>query len=319
MNSVTQREFFAECAQRGVSIYARKADAYGVRSFCDSFADYLRSEGVRVDVHAVTLLDLVRRLRVDRKRQAMSILSTWHGLFAVLNLSRSVFVLHGFPTRDHSLFRFLRVWIVSWLSSRLAHRILANSSLTQVINSRLFAIDSHVIWNPLRSRSVTLGSPDLSKRSKKMAFVGRAIRAKNAFEAAEVFLSCPGLVNWRMLIIGDLDDERLKLLALTQPRLECTGRISRQAVLEHLRDVRVFISVNPLEPYGFVYQEAALCGTIIVAPSLAGAVEDLRSIYPARLVLLKDVSRDSLAEALDKAARQAEDVGRLNSLATDVA
>jgi glycosyltransferase involved in cell wall biosynthesis len=95
-------------------------------------------------------------------------------------------------------------------------------------------------------------------------------------------------------------------LASREPRLKLLGRLSHDKVLQELAEVRVVISLNPVEPYGFVYQEAAACGAVVVAPFLAGATEDLRVTYSSRLVLLHDLNLSGIQEALERAASQTE-------------
>jgi hypothetical protein len=181
---LSQAEFLAACSGQHVVIYIRRGEAYGVHSYGGALCDYLRGAGIDAEVRSVGLHRLVRDLLRDRRSGAWSVLSTWHGAFAFLNRTRSAFILHGFPSADHRVGRFFVVWLVSWLSARLARLVISNSSFTQTVNSMIFRIDSDVVWNPLRSGQVNLLLADLSLRPRRLAFVGRAVPGKHVFEAA---------------------------------------------------------------------------------------------------------------------------------------
>jgi glycosyltransferase involved in cell wall biosynthesis len=224
-----------------------------------------------------------------------------------LNRARSVFVLHGFPSADYRVGSFFVVWLVTLIAARLARLVISNSIFTQTVNSRIFRIDSDAVWNPLRCGQVALGFPNLSLRPRRVAFVGRAVPGKNVFEAASAFLRSERLRGWTMQVIGPVEDGNLARLASCDPRIQLLGRLSHDDVLKELSEVRVMISLNPIEPYGFVYQEAAACGAVVVAPFLAGATEELRVSYSARLVQLHELNLTTIQEALERAAHRTEE------------
>lgn len=304
---LSQAELLAAFQGRHVAIYTRRGEAYGVRSYGEALQAYLQRAGIEAEVRDVGLLGLVPHLVRDRRSGGCSVLSTWHGAFAFLNRARSVFVLHGFPSADYRVGSFFVLWLVTLIAARLAWLVISNSTFTQAVNSKIFRIDSDAIWNPLRSGQVTIGFQDLSLRPRRVAFVGRAVPGKNVFEAATAFLRSDLLREWTMQVIGPVEDGKLARLASADPRLQLLGRLSHDDVLEALSGVRVVISLNPVEPYGFVYQEAAACGAVVVAPFLAGATEDLRISYSPRLVLLRELDLASIQEALERAAQRTEE------------
>ncbi len=306
---ISQAGFLAACSGHRVTIYIRSNESYGIQTFSDAFRAYLESAAIHTEVRRVGAMSLVRGLIMDRRTYGLSVVSTWHGALAFLNRRGSIYILHGFPTRDYPLARFLFLWFVTWISARLTWLVVSNSTLTHVINSKIFRIESDVIWNPLRSGQVHVSLPslpDLSGRPRRMAFIGRAVPGKHAFEAAETFLRCHDLSNWTMTVIGQVEDARLLQLASREARLQLLGKLPHADALAELRNVRVVVSLNPLEPYGFVYQEAAESGALIVAPALAGAAESLRTSYASRLILLPEFSVGALQDALERAARQSE-------------
>lgn len=305
---LSQEEFRTAFHGRRVSIYIKRGEAFGVRSYGEALRDQLRGAGIDAEVRRVGLIRLVRDLVRDRRSGGCSVLSTWHGALGFLNRGGSVFVLHGFPSSAYRVGGFLLLWLLTWVSARLAWLVVSNSSFTQIVNSKIFRIDSDVIWNPLRGGQVELEFPDLSRRPKRLAFVGRAVPGKHVFEAAAAFLRSERLSDWTMLVIGPTEDGNVVRLASAEPRLKLLGRLSHPDVLKELSEVRVVVSLNPVEPYGFVYQEAAACGAVVVAPFLAGATEDLRVAYSSRLVLLHELSLAGIQEALERAASRTDEV-----------
>jgi glycosyltransferase involved in cell wall biosynthesis len=194
---------------------------------------------------------------------------------------------------------------VAWgsrIAAYFSRFILANSGVTAAINSKFFGIRADGIWNPLREWPALPESPQASipesERKQTVLFCGRAIPAKRAYEAFSAFVTAALPSEWSFEVAGPLGDERLIAM---KHRFVHHGTLSPEDVTRLMRHSRILVTLNELEPYGLVIEEAARACMVIVTCRTGGAVQELERQGYSRLVTVQQPTIDEVADAYRRA------------------
>lgn len=258
---------------RPVTILVPGKENYGVRVYSTALADFLGENGVPVSVQSLTFLGCLKVMFRDRDMVFVTNLA-----FLAMGLifrSRAIAVLHGFPNRsDYSAFRFFITKLISKIGSSFSGLVIANSGLTKEINEKFLNTKSDVVWNPYQSnkddKELTLEDGESAEKPS-LIFVGRILKAKG-FDRLASHLKKNLPRYSQITIIGpDVDGLTKQLEGLKN--VDILGSIPHEQVKLALSKHDIFVSLNFLEPYGLVYQEAEEMGCIVVCPVHCGYAE----------------------------------------------
>ncbi|MGH9560485.1 MAG: glycosyltransferase family 4 protein, partial [Terracidiphilus sp.] len=125
------------------------------------------------------------------------------------------------------------------------------------------------VRNPLQS---LFFEPYEEGERRYLTFVGRLIPAKNIHRLLPALCELqqynPEL---RVCVIGD--GPLRESLQASFPGVEFTGNLGSDKVRAYLRQTRVFVSGNEMEPFGIVYLEALSQGCAVAMPACGGGLE----------------------------------------------
>lgn len=193
--------------------------------------------------------------------------------------------LHGFTNIiNYGYINFLAHQILNKYIWRHFDYIVANSNFTRMINEEIFGLHVDTVINPgvsgefirkLQSKALK----PLSERSTDVLFVGRLVKAKkvDTLIKALAYLSSFHQKKLKCKIIGNgPEEENLKRLTqkLKVPITFC-GRMDTANIIDEYINSKIFVSLNPHEPFGIVFLEALLSGCKIVCPQTGGQLDFL--------------------------------------------
>jgi glycosyltransferase involved in cell wall biosynthesis len=246
----------------------------GVESFAAGLAAGFAELGIPAEV--VAPKRLLSHWRELRDWRVLKILGTI-ALFAAPLARRAICIVHGVPRAD--AMGWLRVIAIN-AGYKLANfipgtQLVAVSDYTaaQVRTTFNVRIDG-VIRNPVLPMFQEPFENAAQERNL-ITFVGRLIPSKGVdrFLPAirDVLDETPNL---RACFIGEGElRPMLEEAARANPRILLTGALGSQAVRDWLRRTRVFVSGNPVEPFGITYVEAMTQGCVVAMPAGGGGLE----------------------------------------------
>lgn len=216
-----------------------------------------------------------------------------------------VHFLHGFTNkRDYSSFKFLAMTLIDKFIRKKFDFLLANSEFTKFINEEIYGLSVdgifHIGLNETELDETGIRKKDFYSRSG-VLYVGRLVPAKRVDLIIEAFKKAE--TSSFLNIVGN--GEQLKLLtdiAKKDRRINFLGFKKRNEISKYYENSKVFISLNPSEPYGITYIEALLMGNYIVAPNTGGQTEFLKN-YPTRCSLVNINDINEIVEAINKGIR----------------
>jgi glycosyltransferase involved in cell wall biosynthesis len=143
-----------------------------------------------------------------------------------------------------------------------------------------------VIRNPVQSCFLEPHKESVERRY--LTFVGRLVPAKNVHRLLPAMCDLqkenPEL---RICIIGDGPQrETLQRSFQADPPIEFTGNLDASRVRSYLRQTRVFVSGNEMEPFGITYLEALSQGCSVAMPACGGGLEIALDQIDKRVYLL---------------------------------
>lgn len=187
----------------------------------------------------------------------------------IFNKCKYIQVLHGFPCQINSKFK---AWIVNntaKYSKKYFDFVVTVSFLSYAINKKLNLIEcDKVIYNGCNF------IPNTSAENKQIDFIyiGRLFRDKGVEMIADAFVRLKNKdPKFNCVIAGYGELEHVfKQDKYTNSGVEFIGKLTQEQVHEKLSKSKFFISMNPLEPFGIVFNEALLCGCNIITQSSSG-------------------------------------------------
>ncbi len=130
------------------------------------------------------------------------------------------------------------------------------------IFSGMYAADTSVFYN---GRSLT-------KRPKRIVYVGRFNARKNVLRLCEAFLKAKGAENgWTLALYGSGE---LKDKLPRHPAIEINDFVQPEELGDVYRNARCFALASVEEHWGLVVHEAALSGCVLLLSDCVGAAED---------------------------------------------
>jgi glycosyltransferase involved in cell wall biosynthesis len=221
-------------------------------------------------------------------------------LLPFLPFKNKVHVLHGFGKIESGIKRFAIGNLSNLIGDYFSSRVIANSYLTSSINRVLGVKYSEVVpWGV--PNIFSQAEIDFSKnREIDLLYIGRIHSSKGLIQIAEGISLCQSTYNTKVNfhVVGGLDYSSdfyvslRKSLAFVDTKFH--GYVSKQDMLKLYTNAKLFISLNPDEPFGFSYIEALACGTPIIAPRGSG----ISAFVNDGVALLVDVNGESISKSI---------------------
>jgi glycosyltransferase involved in cell wall biosynthesis len=280
----------------------------GLDACVQALAEGFKALGVPSEI--VPPQDMWRRQRELRDPTVLKILST-ATVFAVPLARRVICVAHGFPRPDAQ----------GWgrTIAILASLALANHSR----GCRLVAVSDYVAAHlrgvyGLRVDAVIRNavqpmflepweeSKERNEERPCLTYAGRLIPAKNLHRLLPAMRRLldedPRL---RVCIVGDGPQrQQLESSIGGDARVEFWGSLASREVRARLRETRVFVSGNEMEPFGITYIEALSQGCAVAMPACGGGLEIANELIGSQVQLLPlSFEVEAVLEALRRASR----------------
>ncbi|HJC99924.1 MAG TPA: glycosyltransferase family 4 protein [Candidatus Dwaynia gallinarum] len=199
--------------------------------------------------------------------------------FILFKKTFKIHLLHGFPRfGNYSFLRLNLMHIIDCLINKKFDVELANSKFTKFINEQIYNLKVNGIFNiGLDNQQLKdiVDNPDIHHR-KDLLYVGRVVKSKNIELAIDAFILAQKPDDVVFNIVGGGPDlKRLEQKYKKNKRIKFWGPVSHAKINEIYRKSKVFISLNPSEPFGITFEEAILNGLYILAPDTGGQIEFL--------------------------------------------
>lgn len=235
----------------------------------------------------------IRRLRelsmsIKKSRPQLIISSLWYSLLLIKHRNlTTVHLLHGFTNlKDYSKLKFLGMLLFDSIIRKKVNFVLANSSFTHVINEKIYNL------NVDGDFQIGLPNSEISqliqkvKKDNTVLYLGRFVKAKNVVLIENEFIRAFQDEPIKLEIVGygtELDS--ITKIAEGNDRIKIVGPVQNNLVSDYFKRARVFVSLNPAEPFGITYLEALVANCFIIAPNTGGQVEILQK-FPDRVKLV---------------------------------
>lgn len=221
------------------------------------------------------------------------------------NNIKTIHYLHAFPSVKRSKINNFFVNKVTKKICDKTNYVISNSTLTSVINSEIFNINSHEIINVGIGYDFLYKINDHGKKllecnKKNILFAGRLVKEKNVDLLIKSFAKLKR-TDVVLNILGDGNEkENLEKLANSvSSNIVFHGKVSPIEMPNYFKNADVFVSLNPHEPYGIVYLEALCSNTAIVCPKTGGQMDTLVD-YKDRVRFINPYDIDDIASKLDE-------------------
>lgn len=245
----------------------------------------------------IKVFSFYHTLNILRKFRPTTIISSlaFSVLFLFLDKKRiKIHLLHGFTNFKN--YNFVKVCLMHLLDCFIRKRfkyVLANSKFTGFINDEIFNIKPDGFFRiGLNNTYINkLKYMSLNHKHNSVLYVGRMVNAKNVKLIYKAFCRIRN-DKCKLNFIG-YGPESSWIINRTKNKnnISFLGFKRNRNIFKYYRESKVFISLNPSEPYGITYVEALLNNDFIVAPDTGGQV-DLLKQFPERckLVDLNDMN-----------------------------
>lgn len=279
----------------------------GLTAYARALAEGFQSLGYETEV--VQPSTIFRRWRELRDPQVLKILSTT-AVFAAPFARRAICMAHGFPRPDAQGWATTLAILASLKLANLSQscRLVAVSDyvaahLRGVYNLRVDA----VVRNPVQP--IFREPWEETNERKYLTYVGRLIPAKNVHKLL------PGMhrlldedSRLRICIIGDGPQRReLESSVQGDKRVEFTGNLNSREIRSRLRETKVFVSGNEMEPFGITYLEALSQGCAVAMPACGGGLEIAPELIGSQIQLIPlTMWEDDIACVLKKALQNGD-------------
>lgn len=277
--------------------------AGGVASFAEALRCGFQELGFPVEVAPPT--DILWRLRELRDPGVLKILSL-EAVFGAPFARRAICVSHGIPCAAHQGWSTTLAVLASlrMANASTGAQLIAVSGYTAIHLQSIFRlrIDA-VIHNAVHPLFHEENPADEATREA-ITYVGRLHISKNVDRLLpalrDVLDENPCMRAW---IIGEGPMRTaLERLAEGDDRIRFLGALQPIQVREKLRQTRVFVSANPVEPFGIAYLEALIQGCAVAMPASGGGLEVAPELIGGRIQLFgASLLRSDIACALRRA------------------
>jgi glycosyltransferase involved in cell wall biosynthesis len=239
-------------------------------------------------------------------------------LLPIFTSTTKIHILHGFGNLEANLLQFIIGNLSNIIGYKFAQRVVANSYLTSSVNRILGVKHSDVTpWGiPSNFKPSSINSFD--HRDIDLLYVGRICLAKGLkliLQALSHILNKNGKkINFH--IVGDLKENlqfHQELQEIPLDNIIFHGYLDKEKIAEIYSRSKLFISLNPEEPFGFTYVESLSCGTPIIIPKGCG----IAPFVDSRLALFVDMNEISIADAIENGLSKSWNVDEIASIARD--
>lgn len=212
-----------------------------------------------------------------KKYQPDLVISSLHYSLGIKKYKRAwpkakyVQVLHGFPCPINGKMKAAEVNFVARYARKHFDYVVAVSFLSYAINKKI----NRIICDKVIHNGCVLTPSDSNKeRIYDCIYVGRLFRDKEVEMIGDAFKELKATnPNLRLAVAGFGELEPLFTEGkFKDSGIEFLGKLTQKEVREQLEQSKFFISMNPLEPFGTVFNEAVMNGCNIITQSSNGSM-----------------------------------------------
>lgn len=251
----------------------------------------------------VSIFD-IRKLRAFDPDIIIS--SLWYSLFFIFGFKKTkkIHILHGFTNfSSYSSFKFYIMHAVDCVLRRKYEFFLANSTFTKFINEQIFNLKVDGVFNIGLDHDLIESlkqGKETNERENNIIFVGRIVKAKKLERALEAISILDKNLFNEFKIYGYGNEKKiLEEKYAENKKISFKGPITHKNIKNAYNNSKVFISLNPSEPFGITYEEALANGLFVIAPNTGGQVKFLKK-FPCRVALVDVDNIDSICGALKR-------------------
>lgn len=233
--------------------------------------------------------------------------SLWYSLFFCYGFKnlKKIHTLHAFPDFiSYKIWKFNVMHMIDRLLRKKFDYMVANSKFTKYLYESFFNIQIDGLYTiGLDSNVIS----DLKKRNKSqhqrdrdILYVGRIVKAKRLDKALEAVCHIPPTHYQKFNIWGyGTEESKLRNKYKDNSQIIFNGAMNHFDVSKAYQKNKVFISLNPAEPFGITYEEAIANGLYVVAPNTGGGAEFLKQ-FPNRCSLVDVNDIQSIINGLEE-------------------
>ena len=180
-------------------------------------------------------------------------------------------VLHGFPCPINGRFKSWAINRVAKYSRKHFDYVVTVSFLSYAINKKINRI---ICDKVIHNGCALVPNNKETNRTIDFIYIGRLFRDKEVEMIGEAFSILKRRQPFlRLVVAGYGELERLFANGkFSNSGIEFVGKLTQQQVRDYLEQSKFFISMNPLEPFGTVFNEAVMNGCNIVTQSSNGSM-----------------------------------------------
>lgn len=235
-------------------------------------------------------------IKISRFKADVIISDLWYSLFFCTRNVKAVKIhtIHAFPDFvSYKIWKFNIMHLVDKYLRKHYDYLIANSSFTKYLYEYLYNISIDGLYTiGLDPNMIKFLKEHKSyKNVKDILYVGRIVKVKHLDTALEA-VSQLNPNDYRLFKIWGYGDKEpyLKKKYSNNAQIVFKGAMNHFDVYKAYQSSKVFISLNPAEPFGITYEEAIANGLYVVAPNTGGGVDFLKQ-YPERCSLV-DISNE---------------------------
>ena len=268
------------------------------------------------NIHFTKISNIIRL----KKFGADTIISClWYSLFFCYGFNKVVKIhtIHAFPDFvSYKIWKFNVMHIIDNFLRKRFDFLVANSKFTRYLYESLFNIKIDGLYtiglDPNVISFLKKKSEEKVVKGRNILYVGRIVKAKHLDQALEAVSKLRQSEYRRFNIWGyGIEEKKLKKKYEDNHQILFHGAMNHFDVYKAYQSNKVFISLNPAEPFGITYEEAIANGLYVVAPDTGGGV-DFLSNYPDRCSLVDVNDIDSIVNGIKRGLQS-----KLNPLSND--
>lgn len=226
--------------------------------------------------------NILKRLIQDEKPDYIIASLRYGKYFKIVKAGpQKIYFLHGyFNQRYYGAIKAFIAVLYQKMLIRHCDLVFANSYFTAMINSEFFGIETDAVFHLGVSEQFlkNVEEGETIKEPKSILFVGRLVTAKRIMKLIEAIrILEKDDIGYKLYIIGDgpLWDGITQCIKSEGLNIEMLGRQDQNTTSDYYKRSEIFVSLNPSESFGIVFQEALLSKCKIVCPNTGGQVEYL--------------------------------------------
>jgi glycosyltransferase involved in cell wall biosynthesis len=240
-------------------------------------------------------------------------------MLSLLKSKAKIHVLHGFGNLETNFLKFIIGNLSNIIGYKFSQKVIANSYLTSSVN-RVFGVKYSVVtpWGIPKNFELDTVKESF-QRDIDLLYVGRICLTKGLMLILKALSRILNNSNQRINfhLVGALKENLKTHQELQQASLDNItyhGYLEKEKIVEIYSRSKLFISLNPEEPFGFTYVEALACGTPIIVPKGCGIAPFLDS----RLALLVDMNEHSISETIEYGLSKSWDANEIVSVTRNI-